>query len=638
MRAKTASDLNMNVPHRYRVVTVATQSYEHHTRELSVSLRKVWPESELTIYCDSEDTFRAYGRAIYLPEISSIGVYRARFAVYANAIREGSFLYLDSDIVVLEELSSLTGFDRLAACPDDLSGCDFIADRRCPWPGNPTLENRKYVNAGVIWFPESVAPFLDDIYLKATDDEEWLKHIIPDRLRDNHFLCAQLNLSDQPIHLLDEGTGNWQALRRDGAVRSGNHLYNARTGELILLAHFAGIADVDSYLCSLPVDVSSLLCERAGRTMDSPERAVTFLLGSAKSRFNSGDTFVSTVATALVHEVLALDARQDFSREDSYFRDSESILSLAYSKPNSDVLWNELSCGGAYLEGDEYNYLQAVVKETSTRTVVELGAGKTSLLFHRLGIDALAIECTKGPWLSEALEAGCRCELVRFDSDSLLFESRDLVRALRSVNRSPDLLFVDAPNGRLNRSRIVDQLLRLMEPKYLLLHDAHRDSSNVFSIQKSHGLSLADYFPSRRGMVLLGPSIQIQSRVVECWIENPDVAVSSDSAPSTMSIDQSTDVRILVMNNGPEPLSSRYEHPVHVAYHWFDVDGNCVEWDGLRSPLPFDIQPGGNARFRVSVIAPARRGSYRCEIALVQEGNRWLCQGSQSLTFDVIVS
>jgi hypothetical protein len=61
------------------------------------------------------------------------------------------------------------------------------------------------------------------------------------------------------------------------------------------------------------------------------------------------------------------------------------------------MLWNGLRFGGAYLDGNEYNYLGELVERQKVRSVVSTGAGETTVLFHRLGLSGISIELSPGP-------------------------------------------------------------------------------------------------------------------------------------------------------------------------------------------------------------------------------------------------
>ena len=60
---------------------------------------------------------------------------------------------------------------------------------------------------------------------------------------------------------------------------------------------------------------------------------------------------------------------------------------------------------------------------------------------------------------------------------------------------------------------------------------------------------------------------------------------------------------------------------VNLAYHWQDLAGNVVAWEGLRTPLA--IAPGTAANVNATVVAPTVAGTYALRFDLVQEGVTW---------------
>ena len=76
---------------------------------------------------------------------------------------------------------------------------------------------------------------------------------------------------------------------------------------------------------------------------------------------------------------------------------------------------------------------------------------------------------------------------------------------------------------------------------------------------------------------------------------------------------------------------------VFLAYHWLDLRGNPIVWDGIRTAPP-PLQPGARADVRCRVRAPIPPGRYRLAFDLVSEGRAWFSElGDAPLTIDVDV-
>ncbi len=74
---------------------------------------------------------------------------------------------------------------------------------------------------------------------------------------------------------------------------------------------------------------------------------------------------------------------------------------------------------------------------------------------------------------------------------------------------------------------------------------------------------------------------------------------------------------------------------IRVSYHWRSIDGRMIEFEGLRSPLPCTVSPGGSTIVPVWLKAPFEPGTYILELDLVHEHMRWF---GSPLTIETIVA
>lgn len=66
------------------------------------------------------------------------------------------------------------------------------------------------------------------------------------------------------------------------------------------------------------------------------------------------------------------------------------------------------------------------------------------------------------------------------------------------------------------------------------------------------------------------------------------------------------------------------EHPVNIAYHWLDIDGNVVTYDGERTILPdLELLSGQIKQQLVKFVAPSSSGFFLMILTAVQEGICW---------------
>ena len=627
----------------FNVATIGTKNYVPLTKRLFSSLQNSGNDFHLTVFCDDAEAFRALDRSSQctvreLQEIKSIGVKRARFVAYSLALQNGGFLYLDSDVIVLKPIQELVEHGRITGCYDDLSSVRIIPDKHHPWAGDPTLENRWFINSGVFFAPRVRREFFEELLVRSKNDELWDRYGV---LYDNSFLCAHFNLLDEMVEYVDSTVYNWQGFVVDGRLqveRSGNSLVNCRTGQVLKIAHFAGVPNPDAAMCRWPVAVTSLLAACGSTNEISRERSLVEFLGTLNADFDYSprDSTPRIVLDAMVRETVDLASTQlqrDYSERGTYFVDREMMLSLAHSKPPSRSRWNGLACGGACLDGDEYNFLVCAIRDLGIRTAVHTGTVETDRLFHDFGVDALRVEVTTESQPDQFDNQGGRLGLANIDPHAGEFDQV----ALRQLTESSgiqqfDLLLIESSLGAGARASGFDQLARLVQPRYVALNDAHRNCKAIFACQQRCGMRLVAYLPSDRGFVLfeypstVNPAIGISSLRpfdFEVRLANPRASIQLADDHVVLLPEDYRRVSVTVTNQGDETLSSRYSSPVLLSYHWMSGDDQVKLWDGVRSMLPFDILPNCSATVEVTIAPlPDSNCSLVC-ITLLQESLCW---------------
>ncbi len=641
-----------------RVATVADARFRDRAQNLARSLDTSPNDYRLTIYCDQASNFLELRgprcNIVELAEIKRLGAKRAKLTAFALALQEGSVIFLDADAIVLEDFDQLWGGTEIRGCADDLRYCPYIQDRSRPWPGDPALINLNYINSGGFYAPAERYSFFERLRAASLDDNIWTKYTLEPHLYDNHFLCAFLNLWNVPVTLLDPWVYGWRGFIRDGQLqvrRSGSHLLNKRSGKALKFVFFAGIQQTPERLRSLPVAVASLLFERIAGERVSPDDAWGNLYAALSPSLASppADMFVNEILTRLLVEIRELagvyNGQVDLRNRISYFTDPEAIKAIAFANPDPGASWNGLRCGNAYLDGQEYSQIRKMIGSLNIGKVFEVGAGETSILFRSLGVDTWSLEYQQGSWLERATQLGCVCLLVPFDNKERCFVDSQLEDQLTAHRLSDiDLLFIDSPVGTQNRQKTVSQLLRYLNPRFVLYHDALRDAVNIFQDQTRHGWKLIHFFASPRGLALFsvlpdagGISLP-DSFDAGTLISQPRAAITV-IGPDSLVLEpgQQYFVRIRLNNASGSTLSSRYTNPVQVSYHWLSREGALVTWDGLRTRLPFDLEEGDWAEFQAEVSAPGKQGEYSLQMAVVQEGISWFENVSRQPPLDVTV-
>jgi hypothetical protein len=76
----------------------------------------------------------------------------------------------------------------------------------------------------------------------------------------------------------------------------------------------------------------------------------------------------------------------------------------------------------------------------------------------------------------------------------------------------------------------------------------------------------------------------------------------------------------------PSKPDSRGRNAVNFSYHWLDRKRQVVVFDGLRTPLPGDLNPGESVTLRATIRSPEKAGEYLLHVTLVQEGVAWFSE------------
>ena len=620
------------------VVTAADQRFLQQARHLKHSLSLSNPDARLTIYCHSQRAFAdlasAHCAVVEIPDMAALGAKRSKFTAFRRAIKSGSFVYLDADAIVLEPLVELTRNDALSGCPDDLLQCPFITDKSHPWPNAPELVNNVYINSGVLFVPASREPFIEEIYEQSRFDLVWNKYIFPGKLFDNHFLCAALNLQQEPVTFLDQQVYGWQGFWNGSiqAERRGDQLVNKANGKVLKIVVFAGLQQSYDLLLSLPAEIASLLFERILPAGGDPDQTLgQYLAAASPNLAKARDPHTLRILQHTLAEMrhLVTHANSGNGRTSrSYFADPDAMRAFACAQPSSESEWNGLKCGGAYLEGEEYRSIRAMVRELNIQTVLETGAGETSILFSNLGVRAVSVESTPGPWLDRARAHDCLVLEVPFDEEQCVFAADQLRAKLQDVGlQKVDLLFIDSPVGTASRRNLLTEFAEILPIRYVLYHDAIRDAANIFQDQQTFGLRPVTFVNSVRGLALfenLGATVALANKVRDFRPDPMRVRIDlCETQLQNVAPGDDLNLQIEIENVGTDTISSHAEHPVFASYHWLSRDGSVVVFDGIRTSLPFDIESGDSCRCWVNVISPDEPGRYELQVSLVQEQVCW---------------
>ncbi len=103
----------------------------------------------------------------------------------------------------------------------------------------------------------------------------------------------------------------------------------------------------------------------------------------------------------------------------------------------------------------------------------------------------------------------------------------------------------------------------------------------------------------------------------------PQAAVVLDYLPDTLPAATVSTHNIRLLNTGSHAISSAGHYPVQISYHWYAADDSLIDWDGMRTRFPTDLQPGRAITVPVSISAPQGSGACRLQLDLVCESQGW---------------
>lgn len=93
--------------------------------------------------------------------------------------------------------------------------------------------------------------------------------------------------------------------------------------------------------------------------------------------------------------------------------------------------------------------------------------------------------------------------------------------------------------------------------------------------------------------------------------------------PGSVACGERFQLEVRLRNDSGHLLTSHAPNPVHLSYHWLHHDGLVALFDGERTPLIPPLEPDGERHYIATFKAPDAPGSYRLQMAIVQEQVRW---------------
>lgn len=269
--------------------------------------------------------------------------------------------------------------------------------------------------------------------------------------------------------------------------------------------------------------------------------------------------------------------------------------------------------------------------------------------FFRSGAEEIAAALQRAQRLGQAisrrraLDFGCgvgrltqamadefeRCDGVDISAAMLRVarrRNRHPERCFYHLNVEPDLaLFPDASFSFVYSTLV----LQHMEPRYSkgyigeLLRVLAADGLLVFQLPSHRDQQEPSASAARTPILGRLPAAAFKAHV------------SADRSSLSARAGELVTLRVTVENCSPHvwpALPKAWGYRIKLGNHWLDQDGQLLQRDDARCPLPHDLAPGSRAELMLHVTAPPFDGTYWLELDLVQENVSWFAQrGSDAL-------
>ncbi|MDD4928781.1 MAG: Wzt carbohydrate-binding domain-containing protein [Gallionella sp.] len=126
------------------------------------------------------------------------------------------------------------------------------------------------------------------------------------------------------------------------------------------------------------------------------------------------------------------------------------------------------------------------------------------------------------------------------------------------------------------------------------------------------------------GYVSLPTKIHCRSIGSEAFelVEDGAGELFCESVPESLTTDKLFELTVSLVNSSGQVWMSSKCHPVNLSYHWMDLLGNTVVFDGKRTSVPH-VSPGEAVFAHMSILTPKVPGNYRLVLVPVQENSCW---------------
>jgi len=244
----------------------------------------------------------------------------------------------------------------------------------------------------------------------------------------------------------------------------------------------------------------------------------------------------------------------------------------------SPVNTHGLAFGGGSLTDRDWAFISGTILKYKIKSVLEFGAGLSTLLFNDLGVKTTTFE-TKDGWINKIKEIMPKCDIQLWDGRKFVMEDTKKQRVIYG------LAFVDGPAGDLARD--VSTEVASMFANFVIVHDAGREWARKYQAQ----FLVPDFEGPFRG-----------GHRCHLWIRKGIEAKDEKKGKEMVHIPENQGEQVAVLNETKAPiLTSGYMTETPRGVKFIKIVSTAKGWGGcarsVTTIMKFLLDAGHRVQF-----------------------------------------
>lgn len=160
-----------------------------------------------------------------------------------------------------------------------------------------------------------------------------------------------------------------------------------------------------------------------------------------------------------------------------------------------------------------------------------------------------------------------------------------------------------------NRKNLLDHILKIYSPDGI-----SADEKILFANNLINGGSYVDLISKIKNN-------SIKTDVFSQCVQISRIQLSSSSVDISVGLIKR--LVVVIENRSNESLFTSEDRPIFICYHIYSEDDEVLIWDGLRTSIMEEINPGERRELIMLIKSPELPGVYKVEPTLLMEGSHW---------------